>query len=809
MKRIISFQILLSFLSISFAQSAITGVVLDEKGEAVPFANAVLYSNMDSQMVKAEITDMDGQFRLRSIPAGEYFFSVSFVGYADYSTSAFRLKDEEVKDLGTIQLATDENVLDAVEVVAQRALIEVQPDKTVFNVEGSTNATGNTAMELMRKAPGVTVDNNDNIILMGKNGTMIYIDGKPSPLSGADLAALLNSMQSSEIEAIEIITNPSAKYDAEGDAGIINIRLKKNKSLGANANINANYNQGFYAKYNGSATMNYRNKFMNVFGTYSLNAGTWRNWMDIYREQNDLIFDSRSVSRSTSRYNGYKLGADFYTGEKSTLGFIVSGGYNNRAYNTNNTTPIADLATGTVFQVLDAGSDNSGTYFNNNVNLNYRFDNREGISWNIDADYGTFRITNESYQPNFYVDPVTNAVLIENIFETNAPTNIDIISSKVDHERPLWGGKLSVGAKFAYVITDNTFDFYNVIDGEQQLDLDRSNNFVYEENVDAAYVSFVRDIKKWGINAGLRSELTHSIGTLNSSQDIENQRVERTYLDLFPSGGVSYRLDDKNQLRLNYSRRIQRPNYDALNPFEYRMDELTYRRGNPFLQPQYTNSLALSHTFNYSITTSLNYSYTKDFFSAISDTTEGSRTFLETRNLGYQETIGLNISAPYSIAKWWSTYTNMGLNSLTNGGALDGGREVSIQATSFSVYHQSTFNISENASFEISGWYSTPSVWGALYKVATNWSMDIGFQQRLFDKRGNLKLSFTDVFNTAPWDAIQDTPGLFLDVHGGWESQQIRLSFSYMLGNQQVKGAKNRKTSIEDASDRVGGGNGN
>ena len=809
MKVFVSLFSLLLCASVGFAQSSISGIVLDENSETVPFANAVLYSSADSQMVKAEITDMDGAFRLRSIPAGEYFFTISFVGYADYRTGIFAISEGEAKDLGTIQLAADENVLDAVEVVAQRALIEVQPDKTVFNVEGSTNATGNTAMELMRKAPGVTVDNNDNIILMGKSGTMIYIDGKPSPLSGADLAALLNSMQSSEIEAIEIITNPSAKYDAEGDAGIINIRLKKNKSLGTNANINANYNQGFYAKYSGSASVNYRNKFMNVFGTYSLNTGTWRHWMETYREQNDLIFDSRSVSRRGGPYNGYKVGADFYTSEKSTLGFIVSGGHNYRIYHTNNLTPIADMATGDVFQVLQASSDNTGIYFNNNVNLNYRFDNREGISWNIDADYGSFRITNEIYQPNFYLDPVNNAVLFENIFETDAPTNIDIVSSKVDHERPLWGGVLSAGAKFAYVITDNTFDFYNIIDGEQQLDLDRSNNFVYEENVDAAYVSFVRDIKKFGINAGLRSELTHSVGTLNSSQDIENQKVERTYLDFFPSGGVSYRLDEKNQLRLNYSRRIQRPNYDALNPFEYRMDELTYRRGNPFLQPQYTNSLSLSHTFNYSITTSLNYSYTRDFFSSISDTTEGTRTFLETRNLGYQETIGLNVSAPFSIAPWWSTYTNAGLNNLTNGGTLEGGREVSIKAFSFSVYHQSTFNISKNASFEISGWYSTPSVWGALYKVATNWSMDIGFQQRLFENRGNLKLSFTDVFHTAPWDAIQDTPGLYLDAHGGWESQQIRLSFSYMLGNQQVKGAKNRKTSIDDATNRVGGGEGN
>ena len=806
MRSIFISALLLISASALQAQTTLKGQVKADDGTTVPFANAVLYSAVDSQMVKAEITNDDGFFSLSNISPGTYHLTISFVGYVDYNSEELKLNGEKEFELPEITLSSDENILDAVEVVAQRALIEVQPDKTVFNVEGSTNATGNTALELLRKAPGVMVDNNDNIILMGKSGTIIYIDGKPSPLSGNDLAALLKSMQSSEIEAIEIISNPSAKYDAEGDAGIINIRLKKNKSFGANANLNVNYNQGFYAKVNGSATGNYRNKFMNTFGTYSYNNGTWRNTMDIYREQAGLIFDASSVNRHSGPYHGYKFGADFFTGENSTLGVLVNGGHNTRNSLNNSTTPISDLITNEPIQILNARSDNKGSYFNNNLNLNYRFDNKEGVSWNADIDYGSYIITNKAYQPNYYIDPITEEIIDENIFETDAPTNISIYSSKVDHERPLWGGVFATGIKFAYVITDNTFDFYSVVDGEQILDLDRSNNFVYEENVDAAYVSYVRDIKKFGFNLGLRSELTNSTGTLTSSQDIENEKVERSYLDFFPSGAITYRMDQKNQLRLNYSRRIQRPNYDALNPFEFKLDELTYRRGNPFLQPQYTNSLSLSHTFNYTITTSLNYSYTTDFFSAISDTTEGTRTYLETRNIGYQENIGLNISAPFSPVKWWSTYTNLGVFHLENGGDLDDSRIIEINATTFSVYHQSTFNLSENTSFEVSGWYSSPSIWGALYQTGDNWSMDIGVQQKLFDKRGNIKLSFTDVFNTAPWDAIQEIPGLYMDVQGAWESQQIRVSFSYLFGNDQVKASRKRNTSIDDSSGRVGNG---
>ncbi len=796
------------FADEAWSQASLEGMVQDTGGEAVPFANAVLYQQADSQMVKAEVTDMDGHFQLMNIPAGTYRLEVSFVGFSDYVSDNIILGEKEKRSLPLITMATDENVLDAVEIVSERSLIEIQPDKTVFNVDGSANATGNTALELLRKAPGVMVDNNDNIVLMGKSGTVVYIDGKPSPLSGADLAAFLNALRSEEIDAIEIITNPSAKYDAEGDAGIINIRLKKNKAFGTNANINLGYNQGFYAKYNGSLNVNYRNKFMNVFGGYNFNVGTWRNTMDIYRIQSGQIFDASSVRTASGPFNGLKFGTDFFVGDKSTIGFLVNGGKNVNNWNSLGVTPIYDLASGEQLTTLRAISDNDGYYFNSNYNMNYRYDDKNGITWNADVDFGQFEITNDTYQPNYYVDPLADTVTAANIFTFTAPTNIDIYSAKLDHERPFLGGKLGLGVKSNYVTTNNTYTFYEVIDNEEILDPDRSNNFVYQENVQAAYFSFVRDIKKFGINLGLRVEQTHSIGTLTSQQDLENDEVERKYTDFFPSGGLTYKLNDKNQLRLNYSRRIQRPNYDALNPFEFKMDELTYRRGNPFLQPQYTNSVQLTHTFAYMLNTSLNYSYTRDFFSPLSDTTEGTRTYLETVNLGYQRNIGLNISAPFSPVKWWSTYTNLGVYNLENGGQLDDGRDIKINVTSFNVYHQSTFNVGPKTSLEVSGWFGSPSVWGAVFQTEANWSMDIGVQQKLLKDRGNLKLAFTDVFHTAPWDAIQELPGLYMDLAGGWESQQIRLTFSYILGNQQVKAARNRKTGIEDASGRVGSGDG-
>ncbi|MBP8753441.1 MAG: TonB-dependent receptor, partial [Chitinophagales bacterium] len=796
MKTIILLTFLLGSTLLIKSQSTISGKVIDANGEAVAFANAVLYLAADSQMMKAEITDMDGIFKMSGISQGDYHLKISFVGYTTYESETFSLSDNSTKSFDNIQLITDENVLDAVEITTERALIEVQPDKTIFNVEGSVNATGNTALELLRKAPGVMVDNNDNIILLGKSGTQIYIDGKPSPLGGEDLAMLLRSMQSSEIEAIEIITNPSSKYEAEGDAGIINIRLKKDKRFGGNANINLGYNQGFYAKYNGTVNMNYRNKFVNLFGMYSVNTGTWRNYMDFDKYMDELNTFTNSINKHSGPYNSYKFGSDFFLNKFNTLGFIVDGSFNNTKNYSTSVVNIFDASTNDPVSNLDASSESNGNQVNLHTNVNYRFDNLDGNTWNIDGDYGNYDNTNNAYQPNTYYDPMADTIIEENIYTSQAPTLINLYTANVDHERKLGPGKLGAGIKFSYVTTDNTYDYYEVINDEEILDVNRSNNFVYEENINAAYLNYAFAVKKFNISLGLRAEQTNSIGTLTSLVETADDTVTRQYLDFFPSGGVSYSINQKNALRLNYSRRIQRPNYQDLNPFEFKMNELSYRKGNPFLQPQYTQSIQLTHTYNYSLSSTLRYSYTTDFFSSVSDTAADGAGYIQTLNIGTQQVFGLNVSYPFSITKWWSTYTNAGVFSLHNEGVISDDRPIDLKQTTFNLYHQSTFNVTDKFSLELSGWFNSPSVWGAVFQTEANWSIDAGAQYKVFKERGNIKVAYTDLFNTAPWQAKQDIEGLYMDVEGGWESQQVRISFSYLFGNDQVKSSRNRKTGI-------------
>lgn len=227
------------------------------------------------------------------------------------------------------------------------------------------------------------------------------------------------------------------------------------------------------------------------------------------------------------------------------------------------------------------------------------------------------------------------------------------------------------------------------------------------------------------------------------------------------------------------------------------------------MQPQYTQSVQLTHTYNYSLSTTLRYSYTSDFFSSLSDTASDGAGYIQTLNIGNQQVIGLNVSYPLSITKWWSTYTNTGVYTLHNAGVISEGRTIALTQTSFNLYHQSTFSISDKFSLELSGWYNSPSVWGAVFQTKANWSLDLGAQYKVLKDRGNIKLAFTDVFHTAPWDAVQDIDGLYMTINGSWESRQLRLSFSYLFGNEQVKEFKNRKTGIDDEKNRIDGGGGN
>jgi iron complex outermembrane receptor protein len=800
MKSLFTFVLALAIYSFSFAQSSITGLIRDNKQEPLPFANVVLFATADSSVVKASATELDGTFYLDNVPGGNYYLSVMAMGFNNYQTEPFAIESGSTKTFNDIAVAEQSVEMKTVEYVYVKPLVEVKPDMTVFNVENTMNATGNTALELLRKAPGVSLDNNDNVMLKGRSGVQIYIDGKPSPLDAAALAAMLKNMQSSNIEAIEIISNPSAKYDAAGTGGIINIRLKKNKNFGTNGSVNLGFAQGEVPKYNGSINLNRRVEKWNAFGNYTLSGGPRRNWMDLDRIQNGKKFFQRTRSESENLTNDFKVGADYFINSRSTIGFIASGNISDEKWSNESTTIIGPEVDYFQEEILIADVRNDGTRNNGAFNLNYMFTDTSGTTFKVDADMGMYRIRTESYQPNRYYDGNQETILNENIYRTSSPTDIDIYSVKSDYERNALKGKIGIGAKVSQVSTDNTFDFYNIEGNVDQLDSARSNNFQYTENINALYLNYSRQWSKIGLQMGARAEQTNSRGELNALVQ-EDEVNDTSYFNIFPNVSLSYALNPMNALSLSYSRRIDRPSYQDLNPFEFKMDELTYQKGNPFLRPQYTNNIELSHTYKYMYTTSLTVSNTEDF-STMNIYADGDASYISQTNLGFQQYGALSISAPVQVKKWLSTYVSATGYYQRTKADLDDGRKIDIDFISYNFYAQMAFILPKDWGIELSGWAAGPGLWGGTFKNSGMGSMDCGAKKTFMKGRATLKLAYTDIFHTAQWRGVSDFDGQYMDTRGGWESQQFRIDFSLRFGNQQMK-VKEKKGGADDLKNRV------
>ena len=808
---------LILMFSVTQAQK-ITGLVNDEKGKGMEKTTVSLLRAKDSSVVKLSVTNKDGVFSLQGA-TGNHLVSISHVGYAIQYSKPFEVSGDV--EIPAMQMVKATGNLQEVTVTAKKPMIEVRADKTILNVEGTINSVGNDALELLRKSPGVTIDKDDNVSLSGKNGVQIYIDGKPSPLSGADLTAFLKNLQSSQIEAIEIITNPSAKYDAAGNAGIINIRLKKNKSFGTNGSVNAGYAIGVYPKYNGGISLNNRGKKINIFGNYNYNKNKNDNLFKLYRVQLDTIFDQRNNMTMKNESHGFKAGLDYYINNKHTLGFLVNGNISDNELNTNSKTPIIYKPTGITDRILTANNSSTAERNNVNFNVNYHFLDTAGHDLTVDADYGMFRIDNDQLQPNVYYNPTMTTKLSQTIYNFITPTNIDIYTLKTDYEQNFKGGKLGLGFKVSEVNTNNNFGRYNVVGSNKTLDVARSNQFDYSENINAVYLNYNKPFMKKGfmIQAGLRLENTNNTGdsyglnndgTVNTSS---KKSIKRNYTNLFPSAAITFNKNPMKQWSFSYSRRIDRPAYQDLNPFEFKLDEYTYQKGNVNLRPQYTNSVSVTNIYKYKLTTKLSYSHVTDVFTQIVDTAEKSKSFITKQNLATQDIVSLNISYPF-MYKNYMLFTNLNTYySMYKADFGGGNRIINLNVFSYNLYMQNSLKFGKKKDWtaEVSGFYNAPTIWQGTFKSSAIWAIDGGIQKNILKGKGNLKASVSDIFRTLRWKGTSNFAGQQLTASGNFESRQFKLNFSYRFGSNQVKAARNRKDASEEEKNRTqsGGGLGN
>lgn len=811
--------VLFSVFSLVLNAQTIKGYIKDNEDKPLANATVSLLRMKDSSVAKLAVTDKEGKFTMAGIKDGRYRLMAAYVGHGNGFSAPFEVSGTGEINAPAIALAKKGSDLAGVTVTAKKQLIEVKADKTIFNVEGTINAVGQDALELLRKAPGVQIDKDDNISVSGKNGVQVFIDGKPSPLAGKDLSEYLKTLQAAQIELIEIITNPSAKYEAAGNAGIINIRLKRNKTLGSNGSVNAGYGIGIHPKYNGGIALNHRSQTINLFGTYNYNRGYNESPFNLYRELSDSAFDQHSTFFNHNQSHNFKVGADFLLNKFSTVGVMMNGvRANPRSFSSSNTY-ISYQPTKTGVKQLRATNNNFSRRDNTSYNLNYRYTNPKGRDLNIDADYSNYDISTDQFLTNIYFDATGTTEISREMNNLISPTSINIYSAKADYEQNYKGGRLGIGGKTSFIRTDNDFQRYNITTSSKDLDKDKSNRFRYNENINAGYINYNKQFKKGVmVQVGVRVENTVTEGRSTGLKNVSGSYVaydssfKRNYTDLFPSAAITFNKNPKNQWSISYSRRIDRPAYQDLNPFEFKLDNYTYQKGNTELRPQFTHNFGLTNIYKFKLTTGLNYSHTDDVFSQLTEvyvdnTGRTSKSYLIKRNLATQDNFALNISYPFQY-KAYSLFFNVSSyysHFRSNNGQY---KNVDINVFSYRFFAQNSLKLGKTVTAELSGWYNGPSLWGATFKTKPMGQMDLGIQKTILKGKGNIKFALNDVLETFKFSSVTDYDNQYLKVNGRQEGRVFRINFSYRFGNTQVKAARNRKTAAEEENSRTNGGGG-
>jgi hypothetical protein len=816
--KIITTLLFLTFSGYLNAQTQIKGSVRDENNNPLEAASISMIRGADTSAFKNEVSDKEGRFNFSGIPAGDFHIRVSAIGHNPVNGIPFHVEPgAKIIDLPVFILKNESKELQSVAIVVKKPFIEQKSDRILVNVDASPANSGTSVMDLLEKSPGVSVDKDGNISLKGKQGVTIMIDNRPTYMSGAQLAIYLKSLPSSAIDQLEIMSNPSAKYDAAGNSGIINIKTKKNKAKGFNGSTTLTYTQGKYAKPGGSLNLNYRVNKFNIFfnGGYTYWQGFQyldinRNYLDVGTKQINSIFTQNTHMKFLSPELNLKLGMDYFLDSKTTLGIVFSG-YRNNESDISQSYITLKNANNVTDSLVQSFGNIHGIWSNGTVNLNFRRQiDSNGRELTADADYIYYKSSSDQTFQNYTYAPDMKP-LESNTLSGNLPSTIHIYSFKTDYTHPFRNDfKLEAGLKTSFVSTDNKANYYDVQGNDYIPDTSKTNYFVYHENINAAYFNLTKKYKKWNFQAGLRIENTnydgHQYGNIYTVNNNDSS-FKKSYINAFPTAYITYELNDKNTFNLNFGRRIDRPDYGDLNPFLFFLDEYTYQAGNPYLQPQYSTNIELSHTYHNILTTTLNYSNTENFF-AETFQQDGHATIVRRGNIGRRQNAGIAVSLNKPLTKWWTTtiYVNVNYNHFT--GELYG-ENLDVDAITGMGNMTNMFKFKNGWSAELSGWYRTSGIEGQIY-IQPMGQTSAAIAKQIMKEKASLKLGLRDIFYTQQVKGTIDFQQTQASFHNSRDSRQLSLTFTYRFG-KAVKGAQNNRHSggADDESNRLKKGGNN
>ncbi|MES2847666.1 MAG: outer membrane beta-barrel protein [Bacteroidota bacterium] len=788
----------------------ITTSIVTDKQLAAENATVELLKAKDSSLVKAAITGKDGKATFEHIAFGEYIIKATLVNFAPKYSSVFNLQSATMETPSLILQAVSKELAN-VTVVSRKPFIQKLSDRIVVNVDNSIISAGSSAMDVLERSPGVIIDQNDAISLRGKAGVIIMIDGKPTPMTGSDLANYLKGLPSSAIERIDIITNPSAKYDAAGNAGIIDIRMKKDQRFGVNGTATAGYGQGVYSKANAGTTVNYRNQKLNLFGNYNYAYRIGLNHLLLDRNfYENGVYNGGDLkdnySKSPSHTHTTRFGIDFFPSKKTIVGFVVNGNFNHYTRYNDNSSIIINPQKQAVstFNSYASNNDHANNYVAN-INFKHTFDST-GKELTADADYGEYRSTSLTRNSTAYYKLDGSSLQPSYTLDGDQKGKLTLTTAKADYVNPLGKtAKWETGFKTSYVTADNNAQFFDVSDGTPENDVNKTNHFLYKEYNNAGYINFSKEFKKFDIQFGLRGEHTK----VNTWQEMGNITFDSSYFQLFPSAFFNYKIKEEKTIGLSVSRRIDRPGYSQLNPFLFLIDVTTYATGRPGLLPQITWAYELSYTvkslsfsFNYSHTTN-NQNITLARFKEVFPNVPSPEnvTVQIPINLSSSDYYGVSVSAPVMINKWWNMVNNANLyyekfNGRFSSTVLNNGKPAA------DIRTNNTFTFKKGWTAELNASLNTGGQYGFMV-LNPQWALSTGVQKTILNKKGTIRFNITDIFWTNLPRAVVTFNNYIEKWHAYRETRVANISFTYRFGSNKIQGARRRTTASEEERQRA------
>jgi outer membrane receptor protein involved in Fe transport len=810
-------QLFLSFLLFSFGianaqnQGRISGIALAPSEQTKKGILVKLVLTKDASLVKTQLTDSIGNFVFENLVIDNYFILIEHLGFNKFQSRVITINKQQSEIIiPTIMLEPiGSNLLNEVVIQKKKPLVVNRIDRTVVNVDALISAAGGNAMDVLEKSPGIIVDSDGTITFKGKKGVTVFIDDKPTYLSGADLEAFLRSLPASTLDKIELITNPPAKYDAAGGAGIINIITRKSKIRGFNGSLTTGASLGKRGQTREGLNLNYLNDNVRIYG--NLGYAYQDRFTDLYIfrkfKEEDLttknLLDQYSLIDKISRTTNTKLGLDYYLSSKSTFGIGLTGIFRS-SNNTSNVRSVFSDANLTLDSIIIAKNLERVKFKNAGVNLNYRYDlDTIGQKFTVDLDYLNYD-KNVKQKFNDFIYQPDNILSSQDELKGYLPVKISIYTLKTDYSLPLQNsGLFEAGYKSSYTRTDNTADYRDVINENEIPNYNTSNQFKYNEIINAIYLNYNTNYRRFSIQTGLRIENTISRG--NQLGNILKPAFEfkRNYTNFFPTLFVQYKLDSigNNQLVANYGKRINRPNFQDLNPFISRLDKYTFYTGNPYLNPTFSNNYELSYRYKSLFSTTLTYGNNKDDINETIEINNGIY-YSKPGNIGKSKIYSINLNADIPFNEWWSANLYTELTNLSSKSKLF----TEDLNTSGNFWHFSminSFKLHKKWSAELSGMYQTKITHNQFVTGSKSY-LNIAIQKKILKDQGSIKLAVNDIFYGSTTYGVINNLRL---TDAKWtnkpDSRFAALTFTYSFGKTFQNKSEHNSTGADSEKNRV------